>query len=128
MHDNQCPRRRRNQSEIDQLVQEFRSSGLSQHEFAQKIGVHPLTVDRWIRTTSVDINHPPVGSPSRAVAPASTQFVAVELRPSFPPRPPAVAAPCDWPEIVAPNGWKLRVPLGAGFGWVGELLAQLPQC
>ena len=129
MHDNQCPRRRRNQSEIDQLVREFRSSGLSQHEFAQKIGVHPLTVVRWIRTTSVDINHPPVGSPSREVAPTSPpQFVAVELRPNLPPRPPAVAAPCDWPEIVAPNGWKLRVPLGVEFGWVGELLAQLPQC
>jgi transposase-like protein len=129
MHDNQCPRRWRNQSEIDQLVREFRSSGLSQHELAQKIGVHPLTVVRWIRTTSVDINHPPVGSPSREVAPTSPpQFVAVELRPSLPPRPPAVAAPCDWPEIVAPNGWKLRVPLGVEFGWVGELLAQLPQC
>ena len=128
MDDNQCPRRRRNQSEIDQLVQEFRSSGLSQHEFAQKIGVHPLTVVRWIRTTSVDINHPPVGSPSRAVAPAPTQFVAVEVRPSLSPRPPAVAALCDWPEIVAPNGWMLRVPLGVEFGWVGELLAQLPQC
>jgi len=35
---------------------------------------------------------------------------------------------CDWPEIVAPSGWKLRVPLGPEFGWVGELLAQLPQC
>jgi hypothetical protein len=129
MHDNQCPRRRRNQSEIDQLVREFRSSGLSQHEFAQKIGVHLLIVVRWIRTTSVDINHPPVGHPSREVAPTSpTQFVAVGLRPSLPPRPPAVAAPCDWPEIVAPNGWKLRVPLGVEFGWVGELLAQLPQC
>jgi len=129
MHDNQCPRRRRNQSEIDQLVREFRSSGLSQHEFAEKIGVHPLTVVRWIRTTSVDINHPPVGSPSRAVAPTSLpQFVAVEVRPSLLPRPPAVAAPCESPEIVAPNGWKLRVPLGIEFGWVGELLAQLPQC
>jgi transposase-like protein len=129
MHDDQSPRRRRKQSEIDQLVQEFRSSGLSQHEFAQKIGVHPLTVVRWIRTTSVAINQPPVGSPSREVAPASpTQFVAVEVRPSLSPRPPAVAAPCDWPEIVAPNGWKLRVPLGVEFGWVGELLAQLPQC
>jgi hypothetical protein len=40
MHNDQTPRRRRNQSEIDQLVGEFRTSGLSQHEFAQKIGVH----------------------------------------------------------------------------------------
>jgi hypothetical protein len=129
MHDNQFLRRRRNQSEINQLVREFRSSGLSQHEFAQKIGVHPLTVVRWIRTTSVNINHPPVGSPSLEVAPTSPpQFVAVEVRPSLSPRPPVVAAPCDWPEIVALNGWKLPVPLRDEFGWVGELLAQLPQC
>jgi len=69
MHDNLCPRRRRNQSEIDQLVQKFRTSGLSQHEFAQKIGVHQIAtmVVRWIRTTSVDINHSPVGSPSCVV-------------------------------------------------------------
>jgi len=90
MHDDQTPRRRRKQSEIDQLVQEFRSSGPSQHEFARKIGVHPLTVVRWIRTTSVDINHPPVGSPSCEVAPTSPpQFVAVQVRHSFSPRLPA---------------------------------------
>jgi hypothetical protein len=129
MQDNQCPRRRRNQSEIDRLVQEFRSSGLSQQEFAEKIGVHLVTVVRWMRTTSVDINQPAVGSSSREVAPTSpSNFVAVEVRPSLSPRAPAVAAPSDWPEIVAPNGWKLRVPLGGEFGWVGELLAQLPQC
>ena len=53
MHDIQSPRRRRHQPEIDQLVREFRDSGLNQREFAQKIGVHPLTVNRWIRTTPV---------------------------------------------------------------------------
>ena len=54
MHDIQSPRRRRNQTEIDQLIREFQDSGLNQREFAQKIGVHPLTVNRWIRTSSVD--------------------------------------------------------------------------
>ena len=65
MHDIQSPRRRRNQPEIDQLVREFRDSGLNQREFAQKIGVHPLTVNRWIRTTPVDgANSPyPCGEP-----------------------------------------------------------------
>jgi hypothetical protein len=43
MHDIQSPRRRRDQTEIDQLVREFRDFGLNQQEFAQKVGVHPLT-------------------------------------------------------------------------------------
>jgi hypothetical protein len=30
---------------------------------------------------------------------------------------PSLQRQCDWPEIVAPNGWRLRVPLGAEFGW-----------
>jgi hypothetical protein len=38
------------------MGREFRSSGLSQHEFAQKIRVHLVTEVRWIRTTSVEIN------------------------------------------------------------------------
>jgi transposase-like protein len=129
MHDIQSPRRRRNQSEIDQLVREFRDSGLNQRAFAQKIGVHPLTVARWIRSIPFDGTQSPVHSARREIGPSSPAgFVAVEVRQSLPDRPSIGASPCDWPEIVAPNGWKLRVPLGAELGWVGELLAQLPQC
>ena len=129
MHDIQSPRRRRNQSEIDQLVREFRDSGLNQRAFAQKIGVHPLTVARWIRSIPFDGTQSPVHSARREIGPSSPAgFVAVEVRQSLPDRPSIGASPCDWPEIVAPSGWKLRVPLGPEFGWVGELLAQLPQC
>ena len=129
MHDIQCPRRRRNQSEIDQLVREFRESGLNHREFAQKIGVHPLTVARWIRSIPFDGTQPPVRSAGREITPSSPAgFVAVEVRQSPSARPIPTAMSCDWPEIVAPNGWKLRVPLGTEFGWVGELPAQLPQC
>ena len=129
MHDIQCPRRRRSQPEIDQLVREFRDSGLNQREFAQKVGVHPLTVNRWIRTTPVDGANPSASSASRVIDPTSPpRFVAVEVRQNPPARSSAAATPGDWPEIVAPNGWKLRVPFGAEFGWVGELLAQLPPC
>lgn len=129
MHDIQSPRRRRNQPEIDQLVREFRDSGLNQREFAQKVGVHPLTVNRWIRTTPVDGANPPASSAGRVIDSTSApRFVAVEVRQNLTARSSAAATQCDWPEIVAPNGWKLRVPLGAEFGWVGELLAQLPPC
>ncbi len=129
MHYIQCPRRRRNQSEIDQLVREFRDSGLNQRAFAQKIGVHPLTVARWIRSIPFDGTQSPVHSARREIGPSSPAgFVAVEVRQSLSGRPIPASVSCDWPEIVAPNGWKLRVPLGAELGWVGELLAQLPQC
>jgi hypothetical protein len=117
MHDIQCPRRRRNQPEIDSLVREFRDSGLNQREFAQKIGVHPLSVNRWIRTTPVDGANPSASSAGRdGDSTAPPRFVAVEVRRTLPARSSAAATPGDWPEIVAPNGWKLRVPLGAEFG------------
>lgn len=81
MHDIQGPRRRRNQSEIDQLVREFRESGLNHREFAQKIGVHPLTVARWIRSIPFDGTQPPVRSAGREITPSSPAgFVAVEVR------------------------------------------------
>jgi transposase-like protein len=81
MHDIQSPRRRRNQPEIDQLVREFRDSGLNQWEFAQKVGVHPLTVNRWIRTTSVHGANPPASGAGRGIDPTSPpRFVAVEVR------------------------------------------------
>ncbi len=129
MHDIQSPRRRRNQSEIDQLVREFRDSGLNQRAFAQKIGVHPLTVARWIRSIPFDGTQSPVHSARREIGTSSPAgFVAVEVRQSLSGRPIPASMSCDWPEIVTPNGWKLRVPLGTELGWVGELLAQLPQC
>ena len=129
MHDIQSPPRRRNQSEIDQLVREFWDSGFNQRVFAEKIGVHPLTVARWIRSNPFDGTQPPVRSAGREITPSSPAgFVAVEVRQSPSGRPIPASVSCDWPEIVTPNGWKLRVPLGTKLGWVGELLAQLPQC
>ena len=43
-------RRRRGQNEINVLVREFSESGLSQKEFALKVGVYPLTVARWVES------------------------------------------------------------------------------
>ncbi len=34
----------------------------------------------------------------------------------------------DWPEIVAPNGWRLRVPPDAEHARLTELLSLLPRC
>jgi len=53
-------RRRRGQNEINVLVWEFSESGLSQKEFALKVGIHPLTVARWVecnRPAGLSITH-----------------------------------------------------------------------
>ena len=113
-------RRRRGQDEINVLVREFSDSGLSQNEFALKVGVDPLTVARWVESCSVK----PLTDGPTSTSPASP-FVAVQLRSG---RPVPNTANPDWPEVVAPSGWKLRVPPGAKCGWISELLAQLPRC
>ena len=113
-------RRRRGQNEINVLVREFSESGLSQKEFALNVGVHPLTVARWVESCS---GKPLTDGPT-STSPASP-FVAVQLRSG---RPVPNTANPDWPEVVAPSGWKLRVPPGAECGWISELLAELPRC
>ena len=113
-------RRRRGQDEINVLVREFFESGLSQKEFALKVGVHPLTVARWVESCA---GKPLTNGPT-STSPASP-FVAVQLQPG---RPVPNTANPDWPEVVAPSGWKLRVPPGAECGWISQLLAQLPRC
>lgn len=128
MHDIQR-RRRRNPSEIDQLISEFQKSDLSPQEFAQNVGVQVQTVVRWLKTASVDLTHRPNRNADRLKSSNSPgQFVAVEVRQSPPNRPSVVTSGCDWAEVVAPNGWKLRVPPGSRAEWVGQLLAQLPRC
>ena len=54
MHDIQR-RRRRNQTEIDQLILEFQKFDLCPQEFAQNVGVQVQTVVRWLKTASVDL-------------------------------------------------------------------------
>jgi hypothetical protein len=128
MHDIQR-RRRRNQPEIDQPVLEFQKSDLSLQEFSQNVGVQVQTVVRWLKTALVDLTHQPNRHAERLKHSDSPgQFVAVEVRQSPSVHPIPASMSCDWPEIVAPSGWKLRVPLGPEFGWVCELLTQLPRC
>ena len=113
-------RRRRGQKEFSILVREFSESGLSQKEFALKVGVLPLTVARWVEFCA---GKPLTDGPA-STSPASP-FVAVQFQSS---RPVPNVANTDWPEVVVPSGWKLRVPPGFECGWISELLAQLPRC
>ena len=120
METNEVGRRRRSRDEIELMAKEFRASGLSQREFAHKVGVHPLTVCNWVRIT--------FGSRS-AVSEVSSgmasPFVAVQIRTG------SAGSSCsglEWPEVVSPSGWRLRIPPGTEYRWVGELLTQLPRC
>ena len=94
-------------------MREFRESGLTQAAFARKVGVHPLSVHRWLRSVS--------GSP-----PSSTpRFVPVRIRSSstLPTR-----SSSEWPEFVAPSGLRLRVPPAADAARLTELLSLLSRC
>ncbi len=42
-------RKRRGLAAIQLRIAEFISSGLSKAEFAARLGVHPLLIDRWLR-------------------------------------------------------------------------------
>jgi hypothetical protein len=68
-------RRRRGQNEINVLVREFSESGLSQKEFALKVGVNPLTVARWVKSCAGK----PLIDGLASTSPASP-LVAVQLR------------------------------------------------
>ena len=89
-------RRRRGQNEINLLVREFSESCLSQKEFALNVGVHPLTVARWVESCAGK----PITNGPTSTSPASP-FVAVQLQSGR--LVPNTANP-DWPEVVAPNG------------------------
>lgn len=58
--------RRRSEEEIEQVVQQYRASGLSQHEFSQQSGVKLSTLGRYVRR---------VGQPETA-----QQLVRVKLQ------------------------------------------------
>lgn len=55
------------------MVREFSESGLSQKEFALKVGVHPLTVARWVESCSGKL----LSDGPTSTSPASPFMVAV---------------------------------------------------
>jgi hypothetical protein len=88
MHEIQCARRGRNQSEINQLFRGFRDSGLNQRAIALKIGVHAMNVDRWIRSIQFGGTLSPIRCAGREITLSSLAgCVAVEVRHSPSGRP-----------------------------------------
>ncbi|MSU32454.1 MAG: hypothetical protein EXS25_07325, partial [Pedosphaera sp.] len=92
-------RKRRGLAEIQLLITGFKSSGLSKTEFAASLGVHPLSIDRWLRITQ---------QTQQTQLPQPTHSIASQNSPAFVPvhrTPSASASSVDLPEIVAPSGW-----------------------
>ena len=67
-------RRRRSQSEVQALVRQFRQSGLSAEDFAARMGVHPMSVRRWLR----------ISASQASVPDSKPRFIPVQLcQPDF---------------------------------------------
>ena len=113
-------RRRRGLAEIQLRIAKFKSSGLSKTEFAARLGVHSLSMDRWLRITHPTQSPQPL-QPTHSIASQNTPaFVPVLCTPS------ASASSTDGPESVAPSGWALRLPPGLDPSTVRSILDVLP--
>ena len=91
----------------------FHQSGLSAKDFAARMGVHPMSVRRWIR----------ISSSQASVPDSESRFVPVQLR------PPDVASPhASSAEIINPSGWRLRFPMTVDCQSLAPLIDVLRQC
>ena len=106
-------RRYRSRSEVLDLVRQFHPSGLSTKDFAASMGVHPLSVRRWIRITSSQASTPK----------PKPRFIPVQLRQpdGASPQNPAV-------EIINPAGWRLRFPMAVDSQSLAPLIDILRRC
>ncbi len=112
-------RKRRGLAEIQLRITEFNSSGFSKTEFAAKLGVDPLSMDRGLRIT-----HP-------TQLPQPTHSIASQNSPAFVPvlcTPSASAISADGPESVAPSGWALRLPPALDPSTLRSILDLLTRC
>ena len=106
-------RRYRSRSEVQDLVRQFHQSGLSAKDFAARMGVHPMSVRRWIR----------ISSSQASVPDSESRFIPVQLR------QPDVASPhASSVEIINPAGWRLRFPVAVDSQSLVPLIDILRRC
>ena len=103
------PRRRRTPEEVQQLLDDYEQSGLTQQAFADSKGVSLSCVSLWLRKARA-------GTLSKGeVLPAPSRLVPVTIRSS---------APSSF-ELVTPGGATLRIPVDFDPGALERLLALL---
>ena len=106
-------RRYRSRSEVQDLVRQFHQSGLSTSDFAARMGVHPMSVRRWIRISASQASTPD----------AKPRFVPVQIRP-----PDSASSQGPSAEIINPSGWRLRFPMTLDSQSLVPLIDILRRC
>ena len=106
-------RRRRSRSEVQDLVRQFHQSGLSAKDFAARMGVHPMSVRRWIRISASQASTPD----------AKPRFIPVQLR-----QPDVASSQDPGVEIINPAGWRLRFPMTVDSQSLVPLIDILRRC
>ncbi len=96
--------------EWQKVVEQFRASGLTQREFAERRRLKLSRLQSWLYR------------PSRGQASEPARFVPVVVRPGF----DAGATPAAI-EFRAPFGWALRFPQGADVQYVARLVAAIAE-
>ena len=106
-------RRRRSRSEVQDFVHQFHQSGLAAKDFAARMGVHPMSVRRWIRISASQASTPD----------AKPRFIPVQLR-----QPDIASSQGPAAEIINPTGWRLRFPVALDSQSLAPLVDILRRC
>ena len=106
-------RRYRSRSEVQDLVRQFHQSGISTKDFAASMGVHPMSVRRWVRITSSQASTPD----------PKARFIPVQLR-----QPDGASLQNTAAEIINPAGWRLRFPMTVDAQSLSSLIHILRPC
>ena len=106
-------RRYRSRAEVQDFGRQFHQSGLSAKDFAARMGVHPMSVRRWIR----------ISSSQASVPDSKSRFIPVQLR-----QPDAASSQGPAAEIINPSGWRLRFPVAVDSQSLAPLIDILSHC
>ena len=98
----------RSREEVDQLLQSYDSSGLTQARFAEKHGIRKTTLQYWLRRRRIESRR---ANPHPAVSP-------VTLR-------QPIQDPQDRIEVSLTNGRTVRFPVDINMASIAAIVASL---
>lgn len=108
-------RRYRSRDEIQSILEEFRTSGLSQTAFAKRIDVSGSVLGRWIKRQQAEESEaPPQPTPSFVPVEVTSRVIVDPVESRF--------------EVVLSTGRVVRVNPGFNEEALGRLVSVLEQC